>query len=205
MPKPMTPGQRDAVAARAAARYRAGESWAVIAADEGLSAEHLRRITTARHDIAFHPWGARPAAEPARVAQLRAGGATIPAIARDLGVSQTAVRTALQAEHGAPAKTRYPLLDQRRGPTRTELAELEQLYAACPPTGRPGHRVTGGEEGRKFAEASRRVVTDGVPMDTLSRALGRGPTFVHSLLGRHDMRIQPRQARPTAIRGGVDA
>lgn len=194
----MTPGQRDAVAARAAARYRAGESWAVIAADEGLSAEHLRRITTTRHDVTFHPWGARPAAEPARVARLRAGGATIPAIARDLGVSQTAVRTALQAGQGAPATTRYPLLDQRRAPTRTEIAELERLYAACPPTGRPGHRATGGDEGREFAEACRRIVTDVVPMDTLSRALGRGPTFVYSLLGRHDMRIEPRRARPTA-------
>lgn len=40
----MTPERRDEVAAAAAVRYRAGESWQAIGAHYGLSGEHVRRL-----------------------------------------------------------------------------------------------------------------------------------------------------------------
>ncbi|PWH05603.1 hypothetical protein DEO23_12230 [Brachybacterium endophyticum] len=44
------------------------------------------------------------------------------------------------------------------------------------------------------------VVEDGVPMQTLSKQLGRGPTWVHWLLSRHDCRPHAREGRSTARR-----
>lgn len=40
-------------------------------------------------------------------------------------------------------------------------------------------------------------------MQTLSRALGRGPTWVHWLLELHDERPQTREARTTRRRTGT--
>ena len=62
-----------------------------------------------------------------------------------------------------------------------------------------GHE-TGGDEGAALAEACLALVEDGVPMQTLSTALGRGPTWVHWLLGRHDLRPQKRETRSTRRR-----
>lgn len=56
----MTPERRDKIAADAAGRYGAGESWQEIGADYGLSSEYVRRLTIARHDITYRRWGRRP-------------------------------------------------------------------------------------------------------------------------------------------------
>src|SRR5699024_7925092 len=56
----LTPAQRDQIAADAAARYRAGESWQQIAQSHGVTGEHVRRLTIVRHDITYRRWGRRP-------------------------------------------------------------------------------------------------------------------------------------------------
>ncbi|ATG53223.1 hypothetical protein CFK38_11310 [Brachybacterium vulturis] len=76
------------------------------------------------------------------------------------------------------------------------------MYEACPqaPRAREGARAVRGEEGRVLAEACRSVVDDGVPMQRLSVALGRGATWLHWLLGCHDLRPELRKARTTSRR-----
>ncbi|MCL6424451.1 hypothetical protein Bequi_13860 [Brachybacterium sp. JHP9] len=199
MPRPLTPEARSRIAADAASRYAAGETWAQIAGDYSLSAEHVRRLARTT-GIAFRKWGARPAADPAEVIRLREASATIPEIARELEVSQTAVRTALERTQGL-SSTRYPLLSDARDATGAELALLTALYEACPLGQREGHRVTGSSEGRDLAEECRRIVAAGVPMQRLSVQLGRSPTWVHWLLGRHDLRPDTRTARSTSSAG----
>lgn len=198
MPKPLTPDQRDTIARDAAARYTAGETWQQIAADHGLSAEHVRRLTIARHDVSFRRWGQQPVADPAEVLVRREEGQSIPKIASALGCSITAVRTALEAAQGVP-KTRYPRLALRRNPTPSELAHLVALYEACPPAprNRPDHRETRSLEGRALAKACRALVDDGVPMATLSTGMGRGAGYVDWLLRVHDLRPPTREASST--------
>lgn len=197
----LTPEQRDKVAADAATRYRAGESWAEIATSYDLTPQYVYRLTIARHDIDFRTWGQRPVADVDDVVRRRDEGQSLQQIAEDLGCSRQAVRTALETAQRTP-KTRYPRLSESRGPTADEIAELRGLYEECPqaPRAREGARAVRGVEGRALAEACRRVVDGGVPMQTLSVALSRGATWVHWLLGCHDLRPEPRKARTTTRR-----
>lgn len=197
----LTPQQRDQIAADAAARYRAGESWAQIAESHGVTGEHVRRLTIARHDITYRRWGRRPVADLDEVVKRRDTGQTLNQIAGDLGCSRQAVRTALETAHRGRV-TRYPRLSRRRAPTENEIAELRGLYEACPqaPRAREGARAIRGVEGRVLAEACRSVVEDGVPMETLSIALGRGATWLHWLLGCHALRPEPQQVQTTSRR-----
>lgn len=50
------PFQRDQIAADAAARYRAGETWGEIAAGYGVTGDYVRRTTVARQDITHRRW-----------------------------------------------------------------------------------------------------------------------------------------------------
>lgn len=197
----LTPAQRDQIAADAAARYRAGESWQQIAQSHGVTGEHVRRLTIARHDITYRRWGRRPVADVDEVVRRRDQGQTLSSIADEIGCSRQAVRTALETAQGVPS-TRYPRLSRRRAPTENEIAELRGLYEACPqaPRAREGARAVRGPEGRLLAEACRSVVDDGVPMQTLSVALGRGATWLHWLLGCHDLRPEPRLVQSTTRR-----
>ncbi|RCS69503.1 hypothetical protein CIK73_06085 [Brachybacterium alimentarium] len=79
---------------------------------------------------------------------------------------------------------------------------MTQLYEACPQASRarPGARNVRGDEGRILAEACRELIDDGIPMEPLSRDLGRGPTWIHWLLGLHALRPDPHAARNTARR-----
>lgn len=129
----------------------------------------------------------------------------IQSIAVSLGCSRTAVGTALESVSGPPA-TRYPRLSTRRAPTDGELQELRRLYETCPeaPRNRPGHRETRGDEGAELAEACAALVAGGVPMQTLSLAMGRGATWVHWLLGQHDLQAAEREG-PSTRRRSRDA
>ena len=197
----LTPAQRDQIAADAAARYRAGESWQQIAQGHGVTGEHVRRITIARHDITYRRWGRHPVADVDEVVRRREDGQTLTQIAEELGCSRQAIRTALETAGRTPP-TRYPRLAESRTPTADEIAELLGLYEACPqaPRAREGARAVRGEEGRVLAEACRSVVDDGVPMQRLSVALGRGATWLHWLLSCHDLRPELRKARTTTRR-----
>lgn len=197
----LSPEQRDDVADDAAIRYRAGESWAEIATSYDLTPQYVYRLTTARHDIAFRRWGRQPFADVEEVVRRREDGQTLDQIAEDLGCSRQAIRTALETAERTP-KTRYPRLSQRRLPTEDEIAEIRGLYEACPqaPRNREGSRAVRGLEGRALAEACRSVVDDGVPMQTLSLALGRGATWLHWLLNIHDLRPEPHPIHTTARR-----
>lgn len=196
-----TATERHEIARSGHERYTAGESWTEIARDLDLHPGSLRRIVQQMDPVEFRRWGQRPIAEPSDVAALRAKGETIQSIAAALGCSRTAVRTALESTTGR-APTRYPRLSARRSITDSELRELALLYEACPeaPRNRPGHRETGGDEGAVLAAACLELVEDGVPMQTLSIALGRGPTWVHWLLGRHGLRPEPHEVRSTSRR-----
>ena len=192
----LTVAEREEIARTGHERYTAGESWADIARDLQLHPGSLRRIVMALRPVEFRRWGQRAVADPVEVAALRRKGESIPAIAEALGCSQTAVRTALEST-GTPARTRYPRLSTRRDPTDAELRELQRLYEACPESqrNRPGHRETGGDDGAVLAGACLGLVEDGVPMHTLSTALDHGPTWMHWLLGRHDLRPEKREVR----------
>lgn len=197
----LTPEQRDGVAADAAARYEAGESWPEIAASYELTPQYVYRLTAARHDITFRRWGQQPLADVDEVVSRRDDGLTLNQIAEELGCSRQAIRTALENAQRVPA-TRYPRLSERRAPTEAEIAELQGLYEACPPAprAREGARAVRGPEGRLLAEACRFVVDDGVPMQTLSVALGRGATWLHWLLKCHYLRPEHRPVQSTARR-----
>lgn len=197
----LTPEQRDQIAADAATRYRAGETWAQIAADHGVTGDYVRRTTIARYDITYRRWGQRPVADVDEVLRRRADGQTLDEIAEALGCSRQAVRTALETAKRATA-TRYPRLSRRRQPTEDEIAELRGLYTQCPQArrNREGSRAVRGPEGRSLAEACYGLVIDGIPMATLSRALGRGATWMHWLLSIHDLRPDPRPVRTTSRR-----
>lgn len=132
---------------------------------------------------------------------MRAQGWTLERIATQLGCSRQAVRTALETVHGLPL-TRYPPGAGRRDPTPDEALRLRGLYAACPQAERaqPGHRDTAGPEGLVLARACAAIVADGVTMDALSLAMGRGANFVCRLLARHDLRPTPHPARTTSRR-----
>lgn len=197
----LTPEQRDQIAADAATRYRAGETWGQIAADYGVTGDYVRRTTMARHDITYRRWGQQPVADVDEVVRRRAEGQTLDQIAEALGCSRQAVRTALETAKRAPA-TRYPRLSRRRQPTDDEVAELRELYMQCPqaPRNREGSRAVRGPEGRNLAEACRGLVFDGIPMATLSQALGRGATWMHWLLSIHDLRPDPRPVGTTSRR-----
>lgn len=197
----LTAGERDAIAADAATRYVAGETWKQIGSAYGVTGEHVRRLTVARHDITYRRWGSRPVADVDTVLERRTAGETLDQIAAALGCSRQAVRTALESRQGPPA-SRYPVLGQRRAPTPTEVEQLMTLYGACPPAprARPGARYTRGAEGWVLAEACAAVVADGVPMATLSRAIGRGTVFVQWLLTLHDLRPVPHRGRSTTRR-----
>lgn len=197
----LTPAQRDQIAADAAVRYAAGETWAQIAADYGITGVHVRRLTVARHDITYRRWGQQPVADVDEVLRRRQNGQSLDQIAEALDCSRQAVRTALETATGV-SSTRYPRLSRRRQPTGDEIAEIQALYEVCPqaPRARPGARYVRGDEGRALADACRGLVDDGVPMDTLSRSVGRGPTWTHWLLTIHDLRPDPRATRTTARR-----
>ncbi|SLM92697.1 hypothetical protein [Brachybacterium nesterenkovii] len=53
----LTPEQRDQIAADAAVRYAAGESWQQIGTSCGVTGEHVRRITVARFEVTYRRWG----------------------------------------------------------------------------------------------------------------------------------------------------
>jgi len=197
----LTAEQRDRLAADAADRYWAGESWAEIATSYDLTPQYVYRLTVARHDIDFRAWGQRPIADVNEVVRRRDDGQTLDQIAEELGCSCQAIRTAVEAGGRTPL-TRYPRLAESRVPTADEINRISQLYEACPqaPRNREGSRAVRGPEGRLLAEACREVVDDGVPMSTLASALGRGPTWVHWLLGCHDLRPQRRPVQTTARR-----
>lgn len=201
MARTLTPEQRDKIAADAARRYAAGEAWRRIGDSYGISGEHVRRLTTARHDITYHRWGRRPAADPQDVSRRRDEGQSLAEIAAALECSRQAVRTALETA-GTTSVTRYPRLSERRGPTPAELERISALYEACPaaPRSRPGAHDMRGPEGRAVAQACHDLVADGVPMQTLSKALGRAATWVHWLLGIHDLRPATRPTQSTARR-----
>lgn len=201
MARRMTPERRDKIAADAAGRYGAGESWQEIGADYGISSEYVRRLTIARHDITYRRWGRRPAADPQEVSRRREEGQTLAEIAAALDCSRQAVRTALETA-GTRSATRYPRLSERRAPTSAELERISALYEACPaaPRSRPGAHDMRGPEGRAVAEACHNLVADGVPMQTLSTALGRAATWVHWLFGIHDLRPATRPTQSTARR-----
>lgn len=76
------------------------------------------------------------------------------------------------------------------------------LYEACPaaPRSRPGAHDMRGPEGRAVAQACHDLVADGVPMQTLSTALGRAVSWVHWLFGIHDLRPATRPTQSTARR-----
>lgn len=200
----LTTEQRDRVAADAADRYRDGESWAEIATSYDLTPQYVYRLTVARHDIDFRTWGQHPVADVDDVVSRRDKGQSLQQIAEELGCSRQAVRTALEAANRHRV-TRYPRLTHRRAPTHVEIAELRGLYEACPqaPRAREGARATRGAEGRVLAEACRTVVDDGVPMQTLSTALGQGKTWLYWLLGVHDLRSEPRSVQTTSRRTRV--
>jgi len=197
----LTPAQREQVAADAAARYRAGESWTQIGADYGITGAYTYRLTTARHDITFRRWGQQPVADVDEVRRRREDGQSLDQIADALGCSRQAVRTALETAGGV-ASTRYPRLAERRLPTNDEITEARRLYESCPqaPRARPGARAVRGDKGRVLAEACRALVDDGVPMQTLACALGRGPTWMHWLLSTHDLRPDLHPAGTTSRR-----
>lgn len=197
----LTAEQRDRVAADAADRYRTGESWEEIATSYDLTPQYVYRLTVARHDIDFRNWGQRPIADVNEVVRRRDYGQTLDQIAEELGCSRQAIRTAVEAAERTPL-TRYPRLAERRAPTADEITAIQRLYEACPqaPRNREGSRAVRGPEGRLLAEACRSIVEDGVPMSTLASALGRGPTWVHWLLGCHDLRPERRPAQTTARR-----
>ncbi|MFE5777509.1 hypothetical protein [Brachybacterium sp. NPDC056505] len=197
----LTEEQREQIARAAHERYEAGESWQRIATDLDLHSETVRRLVQARHPVTYRRWGQKPIADPSEVIRRRAAGETLTQIAEALGCSRTAVRTALETA-GGPPTTRYPKLAERRNPTDAELAQLRALVDACPPAPRsqPGFRDMTAPEGREVAEVCARIVGDGVPMQALSTALGHGPTWVHWLLGKHDLRPEPRSARSTSRR-----
>lgn len=197
----LTESERTNLAATAAQRYHDGESWAQIAQDYGLTSTYVRRLTTARHKVRYRSWGQQPTANVNDVARLRSEGHTLDEIAQELGCSRQAVRTALERA-GRTTDTRYPRLSERRNPTPVEIATLLQLYEECPqaPRNREGSRSTRGPEGRALAEACRSLIDDGIPMATLSKALGRGPTWIHWLLSSHDLRPDPRPVKTTSRR-----
>lgn len=197
----LTAAERDDIAAAAVQRYEQGESWAEIAVDYGLSSAYVYRLTAARHTINCRRWGQRPIADVDEVIQLRSQGYTLEAIAQQLDCSRQAVRTALERVDHA-ASTRYPRLSRRRDPSSAEIASIVQLYEQCPqaPRNREGFRNTRSTEGRALAEACRHLVEDGIPMATLAKSLGRGPTWIHWLLNTHDLRPEPRQVQTTSRR-----
>ncbi|WP_152351541.1 helix-turn-helix domain-containing protein [Brachybacterium subflavum] len=197
----LTEEQRAQIAADAHDCYEAGESWREIALELDLHPGTIQRLVAQRCPVTFRRWGQKPVADPAEVARRREAGETLDEIARALGCSRTAVRTALESEQGPPV-TRYPRLAARRMPTDTELAELRRLLEACPPAprSRPGYLDLGGPEGLQVATRCLVLVDDGIPMATLSRALGHGPTWVHWLLGKHDLQPPERQSRSTSRR-----
>lgn len=197
----LTEAEREQLAATAHRRYLSGESWAQIASDVDLHPGHVRRLTMARHPVEYRRRGQKASADEAEVVRRRGQGESIQTIATALSCSRTAVRTALEQVDGLP-RTRYPRLSDRREPTEVEIRDLLALYEACPPAprARPGHRDTGNEHGRELAISCRDLVEAGVPMQTLSRALGRGPTWVHWLLSRHDLRPSQRDGRSTSRR-----
>lgn len=201
MHRRLTQAEREEIARTGHDRYAAGEPWDEIARDLYLHPGSLRRIVAQLAPVEYRRWGQRAVADPAEVACRRGEGESIQSIAESLGCSRTAVRTALESMSGPPI-TRYPRLSTRREPTHEELQELQRLYEACPeaPRNRPGHRETGGEEGAELATACAALVADGVPMQTLSLAMGRGATWVHWLLGRHDLRTSERSGSSTRRR-----
>ena len=198
----LTSERRDEIAAEAAARYGAGEGWREIGNRYGLSGEYVRRFTIARHDITYRRWGRRPAADPQEVSRRRDEGQTLTEIAAALGCSRQAVRTALETAAGRTSTTRYPRLSERRAPMPAELERISALYEACPPAprSRPGAHDMRGPDGRAVAQACHDLVADGVPMQTLSKALGRAATWVHWLVGIHDLRPATRPTQSTARR-----
>lgn len=191
---------RAALGRVARARYEAGETWRAIGADLGWDPTTVRKAAEASGPVQRRRWGSQPVADPAAVLSRRQQGASIPALAREFGCSQTAIRTALEAATSSPSATRYPRLSERRSPTAQEIVYLRGLYEACPPLGPRGARATAGPEGLVLAQECRRLVDDGVPMQPLSVALGRTITWVHWLLGRHDLLPPRRPARSTMRR-----
>src|SRR5699024_1569914 len=143
----------------------------------------------------------QPVADVDEVLRRRKDAQSLNQIAEALGCSRQTARTALATAGGA-GSTRYPRLAVRRLPTDDEIAGARRLYEACAqsPLPGPGARAVRGDEGRALAEACRELVDDGIPMQTLSRALGRGPTWMHWLLSIHDLRPDPHPAGTTSRR-----
>lgn len=100
-----------------------------------------------------------------------------------LPVRPTAVDLTLGGQKGQPfADTEEVLRRRDNGQPLDRIAED------------PGfsRRAVRGPEERRPAEACRSIVDDGVPMEALSVALGRGTTWLHGLLGCHDLQPETR-------------
>src|SRR5690625_781080 len=160
----LTPEQRDDIANDASERYRAGESWAEIAAGYALTPQYVYRLTVARHDIGYRRWGRPPVANVDEVVRRRDDGQTLSKIAEELGCSRQAVRTALETAHRKRV-TRYPRLSRRRAPADDEITELRGLYEACPqaPRARQGARATRGTKGRALQKRAELLSTTASP------------------------------------------
>lgn len=197
----LDPQQRDLIAEDAVERYRAGETWAEIGADHGISGTHVHRLTVARHEVAYRRWGKRPVADVDEVCRRRDQGESLDEIASALDCSRQAVRTALESAGRVP-QTRYPRLSTRRASTADEVARLKAKYESCPeaPRRHSGWRHIRGEEGRQLAEACLELVLSGIPMTTLSKAIGRGATWLHWLFKCHDLHPDPHAAGTTSRR-----
>lgn len=197
----LTSAQRARIADEAARRYNEGATWAEIAADHQLSSAYVRRLAIARHDITYRRWGQQAVVNPDEAQDLHNDGKTLEAMAKELGCSRQAIRTALEAA-GRSALTRYPKLSTKREPSAEEVRRISRLYETCPqaPRSRKGSRNVRGTEGRALAAACLEVVLTGVPMSSLSRALDRGPTWVHWLLSCHEMQPPKRRVHTTSRR-----
>lgn len=197
----LNPEQRDSIARDAVQRYKEGATWVEIGTDFGVTGEHVRRLTVARYDVVYRRWGQKAVADVEEVCRRRDAGESQGAIAEALGCSRQAVRTALE-KAGRRSQTRYPRLSLRRRPTPAEVEQILALYESCPfaPRSRPGARYVHGDEGRRLAEACQELVNQGVPMSTLSRAVGRGDTWMHWLLKSHDLQPEPHEVRSTSRR-----
>lgn len=139
----MSPEQRDQIAADASTRYELGETWRQIGASYGISGAHVRRLTTARHDITYHRWGRRPVADPQEVSWRRDEGQTLDEIAAALDCSRQAVRTALEAggkEVGHSLSAPVPAARPHSRRARTHQCAVRGVSGrASQPARRPRH------------------------------------------------------------------
>lgn len=193
----LTAEQRDQIAADAARRYADGEVWQQIGASYGITGEHVRRLTSAAKTSPTDAGGSAPPSTPRRsVSDVMNDrpSARSPRVSAALA-KPCALRLNPPAE---PPRRAAPVSPRAVGPPPPSSS----IYEECPlaPRARPGVRNIRWEKGWALAEACRALIDDGIPMETLSRDLGRGPTWIHWLLGCHDLRVPTRATRSTARR-----